>query len=248
MKSFLLSALFLLATSLCGAAEANPVPKLKVLVITGGHGFEKEPFFEMFTQTPGITHTHAAHSKGASDAYDRADLYDFDVVVLYDMVQNITDAQKTRFKGLLERGVGLVVLHHALVNYQSWPEFERIIGGTYPEPQDKRGAVTDQLGYEHDVDITVQIVARDHPVTAGLRNFSLNDEIYWGFRTTSDAVPLLTTSHPKSGKPLAWARHEGKSRVTYIQLGHGPSAFKDANYRKLLSQAIRWTAHTDPSR
>ena len=37
-------------------------------------------------------------------------------------------------------------------------------------------------------------------------------------------------------------RTEGKSRMVYLQLGHGPEAFNDVNYRKLLAQSIRWTA------
>jgi type 1 glutamine amidotransferase len=165
--------------------------------------------------------------------------------VLYDMVQNITDAQKAKFLSLFEKGTGLVVLHHALVSYQSWPEFERIIGGTYPEPQDKKGKVTAELGYEHDVDVPVQIVAKDHPVLAGLRDFTLHDEIYWGFRVRPDAKPLLTTTHAKSGKLLAWTRTEKKSRVVFIQPGHGPEAFNDANYRRLLAQSIQWVAKKD---
>ena len=239
MKSMLLAVFFTLAS----VYSADPAAaKPHVLIITGGHGFEQKPFYEMFSQNTNIaSFSQAMHVKD-SDAYDQSHLYDFDVVVLYDMVQNITDQQKKRFLGLFERGIGLVVLHHAIVNYQSWPEFERIIGGTYPEPQDKKGHVTDQLGYEHDVEIPVKIVAKQHPVTAGLTDFDLNDEIYWGYRTTSDMTPLLTTTHPKSGKPLAWTRNEGKSKVVYIQLGHGPTAFKNPNYRKLLSQAITWAS------
>jgi len=45
-----------------------------------------------------------------------------------------------------------------------------------------------------------------------------------------------------SGKPLGWAPAFGKSRVVYLQLGHGPESFDDANYRTLLRQNIRWTA------
>ena len=222
------------------AADANA--KIKVLLITGGHGFEKAPFLKVFEDNTNLTFTHLEHTKNTSDAYDRADLAGCDVVVLYDMVQNITDAQKAKFLSLLARGTGLVVTHHAIVSYQAWPEFERIVGGTYPEPQDKKGKVTPELGYEHDVEVPVVIVAKDHPVTAGLKDFTLVDEIYWGYRTRPDVTPLITTSQPKSGKPLAWARTEEKSRVVYLQLGHGPSAYTNANYRALLANSIRWTA------
>ncbi|HZO85904.1 MAG TPA: ThuA domain-containing protein, partial [Verrucomicrobiae bacterium] len=143
---------------------------------------------------------------------------------------------------LFERGIGLVVLHHALCAYQQWPEYERIIGGRYAEPGNKPGVVTEAVGYEHDVDVPVKILARDHPVTAGLKDFTIHDEIYWGFRVGGDVTPLLTTTHPKSGKPLGWARTEGKSRVVFIQLGHGPEAFENSNYRKLVAQSIAWVA------
>jgi hypothetical protein len=56
---------------------------------------------------------------------------------------------------------------------------------------------------------------------------------------------LITTTHPKSGKPLGWFRTEGKSRVAYIQPGHGPEAFSNGNYRQLLAQSIRWAANRD---
>ena len=241
MNYFIAIAL-LVCVTLAPARAAETSAKIKVLLITGGHGFEKAPFLKVFEDNTNISFTHLEHSKGTSDAYDRADLAGCDVVVLYDMVQNITEAQKAKFLALLARGAGLVVTHHAIVSYQAWPEFERIVGGTYPEPANARGKVTPELGYEHDVQVPVVIVAKDHPVTAGLKDFTLVDEIYWGFRTRPDVTPLITTTQPKSGKPLAWARTEGSSRVVYLQLGHGPSAYTNANYRALVANSIRWTA------
>jgi uncharacterized protein len=231
-------AVVLLGTTL----SLSAVDLTKVLVVTGGHGFQREPFFDVFRANTNIAFTHAAHAKNTSSVYDRDDLLTYDVVVLYDMVQNITDAQKKRILALTEKGTGLVVMHHALVNYQGWPEFEHIIGGTYPEPQDKRGQVTPELGYEHDVTVPVQVVARQHPVTAGVNDFVIHDEIYWGYRTRPDVTPLITTTHPKSGKPLAWARTEKNSRVVYLQLGHDSGAYTNANYRRLVANAIQWTA------
>jgi type 1 glutamine amidotransferase len=135
------------------------------------------------------------------------------------------------------------VLHHALVSYQDWPEYEQIIGGRYQEPDPlKPGKVTEAAGWEHDVDFRVVVAATNHPVTAGVKDFDIHDELYWGFRVGRDITPLITTTHPKSGKPLGWARTQGKSRVVYLQLGHGKEAFGNENYRKLLAQSIRWTS------
>ena len=226
-------------------AAAETGGKLKVLVVTGGHGFKREPFFQMFKDNSEIDFTQAEHEKSGATVYERADLLSFDALVLYDMPKSITEAQKKRFLSVCDKGIGLVVLHHALVSYQQWPEYERIIGGRYPEPDpNKPGVVTEQVGYQHDVDVPVVIVARDHPVTAGLKDFVIHDEIYWGFRVGSDVTPLLTTTHARSGKPLGWTRTEGKSRLVYLQGGHGPEAHENPNYRRLLSQSIRWVAAT----
>jgi type 1 glutamine amidotransferase len=224
------------------ALSSSGAEKLKVLIITGGHGFDSNSFFQVFRDNPEISFQTAAHSKASATVYERPDLLDYDTLVLYDMPKNITAPQKEKFLAIFEKGIGLVVLHHAIVSYQHWPEYEKIIGGRYPEADGKSGVVTEGVGYEHDVDIPVVIAAKDHPITAGLSDFTIKDEIYWGFRVQPDVTPLLTTTHPKSGKPLAWCRTQSKSRVVYLQLGHGPSAFNDTNYRKLLAQSIRWAS------
>lgn len=238
--------ILLLVVALCwgvlsGAAEDA---KIKVLVVTGGHGFEKAPFFEMFSDNPKIKFTADAHqAKTNATVLDREDLTSFDVIVFYDMPSEITEARKAKYKVLTDKGVGLVVLHHALVSYPNWPDFERINGGRYDEPDPKNpGRVTEAVGWQHDVEIPVVIVATNHPITAGVKDFVIHDEIYWGYRVSEDVTPLITTTHPKSGKPLGWYRTENKSRVVYIQLGHGKEAFQNQNYRRLLAQSIEWTA------
>lgn len=45
------------------------------------------------------------------------------------------------------------------------------------------------------------------------------------------------------GSPLVgWTREPGASRVVYLQFGDGPSAYGDANVRRLLGNAIGWVA------
>ncbi|MBI5773694.1 MAG: ThuA domain-containing protein [Verrucomicrobia bacterium] len=231
-----------LALSVHPLFAAGSPAKTKVLVITGGHAFEQEPFFKIFRDNTNIAFTAAAHDKTSATAWESADVSASDVVVLYDMPMNITDAQKARFLALFDKGTGLVVLHHALVSFQDWPGYERIIGGRYPKPPKGQPQVTDQIGYQHDVDFQIVIADRQHPITKGLKDFPIHDEIYWGFRTGADAHPLLTTSHEKSGKPLMWTRTEKKSRVVFLQLGHDHSAYENPNYRTLVARAIQWAA------
>lgn len=190
MKPFALL-LALAVASLAGAADTPA--KIRVLLLTGGHGFDKDPFFRIFSDNPEIAVTHLEHTKGTADAWDRVDLTATDVVVLYDMPKTISPAQQARMRSLFARGTGLVVLHHALVSAHGWADYERIIGGVYPTNSPPGTAAT---GYRHDVEIPVVVATRDHPITAGFADFTVHDEIYWGYRVGADVTPLLTTTHP----------------------------------------------------
>lgn len=238
----LIIACALAVVALASAADppTAPSPKIRTLIFTGGHGFTKEPFFRIFRENPEISFTPVAHTAGTADGWERADLAATDVVVLYDMPKVITPAQQERLRSLFTRGTGLVVLHHALVSEHNWPDYERIIGGVYPTQSAPGGAAA---GYRHDVDIPVVVATRDHPITTGFEGFTVRDEIYWGYRVGADVTPLLTTTHPDSGKPLAWCRTEGKSRVVFLQLGHGLPCYDDPHYRDFLARCVRWAAH-----
>ena len=53
----------ILFASLAPAAEPaqSSQGKIRVLVVTGGHGFEKEPFFKLFKDNPDITYQAVEH-------------------------------------------------------------------------------------------------------------------------------------------------------------------------------------------
>lgn len=242
LRSFLCACLLLTLATPQAEAQTPPAKKANVLVITGGHGFEREPFFKVFSDNPDITFTAAEHAKGSATAWERDDLTNFNAVVLYDMAATITDAQKAKLLSLFSRGTGLVVLHHALCSYQNWPEFERLIGGRYQPPPKGQPQVTDKIGYQHDVDFAVTVADKSHAITAGLGDFTIHDEIYWGYRVGADVHPLLMTAHTKSGNPLMWTRTEGQSRVVFLQLGHDHLAYENPAFRQLVSRSIAWAA------
>jgi type 1 glutamine amidotransferase len=232
-----------LASLLTLSISTQAADKLKVLVVTGGHGFDQEPFFQVFKDNTAITYTSAVQGK-TSEVYDREDLHSYDCVVLYDMCQKITDAQKAKFLSLFDKGVGVVITHHAMCSYQDWPEFERVMGGKYLLKAETEGdKIWQASDYQHDVDMPVQIVAKDHPITAGLKDFTIHDEVYKRYRVQPGMTALITTTHPESGKPLAWYHTYKKSRVVFLQLGHDKVAYANPNYQQLLARSIQWAAN-----
>ena len=234
---------FLVVAALCTSALGGEAgQKIKVLIVTGGHGFQKGPFLKMFEDNADITFTAAPQGK-SSEAYDREDLYDFDVVVLYDLVQKITETQKRRFLALFDKGVGLVALHHCLASYQAWGEFEKILGGKYLLKEEKRGDKTwPASGFRHGVDIPVKIVSAQHPITTGMSDYTIHDEVYWGCRISTAVTKLITTDHSQSAPVRGWCHTYRAARVVYLMGGHDATAYNDANYRRLVARAIQWAA------
>ena len=214
---------------------------LQVLIVTGGHDFDRKPFFAMFEAMPGIQWKEAIQPS-ANDLWTEDESRKYGVIVLYDMVQEISEGQKQNLVRLLkEEGKGLVGLHHCIGDYQDWPEFRRILGGRYYLSKRREEGIEYQQGeFLHDQRFTVQIAVRTHPITEGLKDFEIDDETYKGFYVNPGVTTLLRVDHPKSGPVIGWEHEYGKARVAYIQPGHGPTAYSNPNYRRLVENAINW--------
>jgi hypothetical protein len=221
---------------------ADSEAKTRVLVITGGHDFERGPFFKMLQDNSEIQVQAVEHPK-AFEHFKPAAAQQYDVVVLYDMWQEIPAEARENFEKLLRQGKGLVALHHCLASYQNWPEYEKIIGGKYY--LEKRKIDEKEIPastYKHDVRFTVRIADKHHPITAGLSDFEILDETYGGYGVAPGVQKLLTTEEPTSTPIIGWARQYEKSKVVYLALGHDHAAYENPNFRRLLAQSIRWTA------
>jgi hypothetical protein len=215
--------------------------KIRVLIVSGGHGFKHQPFYDVFDSIPSITYDTLVQPR-ANELIASPEVKRYDVLVFYDLFESITPAQQEAYVNLLKKGGSMIFLHHSLVSYQNWPEFIKIVGGQYhTDPVVVKGD-TLNASYEHGVNIPVKVENSRNPVTRGISDFEIVDEVYGGVEILPKVKPLLSTTHPKSMRYLAWINHYENSDVIYIQLGHGPSAYSNPNFRKLIRQAIEWSS------
>lgn len=173
------------------------------------------------------------------------------------------------FRALLEAGKGVVALHHALAGWPTWAEYHEWLGGQFLyHPGTVRGQPVLDSGYAHGMTYEAQVLA-DHPVTAGLPpRFTLTDEAYLAQVFAEDVTPLLRADmpftrdrffsadravrgsmhdregweHPPGSNLIGWAKEVANSRLVYLQPGDGVSAYDNPDYRRLVENAIRWTA------
>ena len=233
MKRILLFLLFLIPGFLI---TAQPI---KIMLVTGGHDFDEVEFFEMFDDMEGVEYEHFEQPKAnAKIAKDLA--VDFDVLVFYDMWKNVSESEKTAYLKLAEQGKPFLFLHHSIASYQNWPEFESIIGGKYFEKGENVPAELLST-YDHDVWVYSKVETYT-PVTKGFRDLRFFDEVYGNVRVSENVIPLLKTRHPKSMEVIAWENKYKASKIIYIQPGHDKRTFEEADYQKLLLQAIQYLA------
>jgi type 1 glutamine amidotransferase len=232
-----------------GSVQADG--KIRAVVITGGHAFETAEFRELFDpadavscdlRIPANLKTPAPEEQ-PSRIFDDIGTWPYNVIVLYNFRNELNETQRGNFLKLLDRGVGLVVLHHAIAAYPDWPEFDHIIGARYYlQPETINGVEYARCTWKHGQDLKVHVEDNRHPISAGLQDFSIHDEAYKGWSYFEGNHLLLSTDHPLNNSQLAWTRTYGKTRVACIQLGHGPEAYADKNFRRLVSRAMQWVA------
>jgi hypothetical protein len=210
--------------------KAGSAKKMQVLVPFGGHGFLEKPFQEVFASFPDMKCTFVEEKVGG-EAFENIDHWPYDAIVLYNHNKNPSEKRRQNFLKLMDRGVGLVVLHHGLHAYRDWPEFQKMTGLTSFVSQAK-----------DDVDFTVHVEDSHHPIIKGLKDFAVKEETYKGHRIDPKMHVILTTSEPTNYRALAWVHTYRKAPVCCLQLGHGENIYSQKEFHTILGNSIRWSA------
>lgn len=232
-----------LAASLVRSEAAEPA-KIRVLLLTGGHSFKEEPFFAIFDAMPDVAYTKATLPEAAGLLKPGLE-EQYDVVVRYDMLVEMKPEYEAAFTRLMEKGIGLVGLHHNLMaSFSSESDaYRKILGGQFiHKAKTIDGKDYPASPWRDDEELPIEVVDSQHPITQGLSNFTIHDESYGPFYTSPAIHVLLRTNHPRNNPLVAWTHPFGKSRVFYLMLGHGPEAYATPEYQQLLHRGIQWAA------
>ena len=218
---------------------------IKLLVITGGHDFDEAPFFCMIDNLAGIEYDRAEHPHAYSLLKEEG-IAKYDVVLLYDMPQEVSKEAQNDFISMLQAGKGLVILHHAFCSYEGWPEYTQIAGGRYHHYEwEKEGNPQPPSDYEHDVVLNIKVEDTAHPITQELSDFQIIDEIYSGVEILPNVQPLLSADKPTSGRLVGWTNNYAGTRIVTLLLGHDEKAWNNPAFSQLLQQSLKWAAKSN---
>jgi hypothetical protein len=211
---------------------------VRVLVVTGGHPYP----VSLYTLFEGYEDVVWSHATSPEQAFPEDLAEHFDVIVLHDMWEDLEPAAREHLRTFVEAGKGVVSLHHAIVDYTSWPWWwQEAIGGKF--------FTKEQLGhpasaYREGVDIVVNPtqLGASHPVTRDVGPLVVFDEAYHGMWHSPKIQVLMETTFPLNDRPVVYLGPHPNTRVIYIQLGHSDSTMRYPGYRKLVHNAILWSA------
>ena len=181
------------------------------------------------------------HLTYTEDTGSLARLKPYDVILLNGMISSMAPEEEQSLLDAVRAGKPLLVLHAASASFRqpppakkddpvaAHPDFYRMLGG-YVERHPPLGPVR------------VRVTAPGHPVTTGVPDFEVEDELFLFRNLEPDNEVLLETEFEGTKRPLAWARRWGGGRVLHIALGHGASTAGNPAFQQLLAQGLTWLA------
>jgi type 1 glutamine amidotransferase len=207
------------------------VNKLKAAVITEWHPVDMINFQGLFREFDEFETYIQSFDIFCKDERNS----EYDLVVYYNLSTPTPEEGDARRVYLEERlgstGQGILLLHHAILNYRHWDFWTDVAGIS-----DRR------FKYFWEQTVRYDLTAVDHPITRGLRNFAMIDETYTMAEPNPDNEILIRAEHPNSMKAIAWTRQYKNSRVFCYQSGHDDFAYKDQNFKEVLRRGMLWCA------
>lgn len=146
----------------------------------------------------------------------------------------LADAELAGLVDYVAEGGALLCQHPGLASFgDDRPELADLFDGRYITGVN-----------EHTEDwtepVVVSIVEPHHPITSGLQDFAVFDELYHGFVEPGRSTVLLAGRHLEMTAPLAWVREERRGRIAVCLIGHDMRAYNAGGFQAFFERLIRW--------
>ena len=192
-----------------------------------------------------LLNTRGAKAMGGNAFPTKEQLAETDVIILHAAeAGNIEGDDRENFEGYLKRGGGVVAIHGgAVARDHDW--FKGVLGGSWKFGQTKF----------LEGEMSLYFTDRENPITAGVSNFDLDDEIYYDMEMMPEAKILAAayTPKPKQGEaepgapvsvydiqPQMWTYETGNRRAFAFIPGHRYANFSHTSIQSLLLRGIAW--------
>ena len=147
----------------------------------------------------------------------------------------LSDVGKENLLSFVKQGKGFYVQHLGSASYGKWTEFGKLCG---------RFWVMGTSGHGPRSVFNCQIADPEHPITKGLKDFEIFDELYAKLQGDEDIQVLVKADSDWSKKtePIVFVRNYGEGRSVHNALGHDREALMNPTCRTLIARGVEWAA------
>ena len=162
----------------------------------------------------------------------------YDVLVFTHFAKSLpmlSDAAKENLVQFVQGGKGFYVQHLASASYGEWEEFGKMCG---------RHWVMGTSGHGPRSVFKCQVANTDHPITKGIKDFKIFDELYAKLQGDEEIDVLVTADSDWSEQTesMGLTPTYGKGRCVPNALGHDRKALMDPVNQKLIARGVEWAA------
>ncbi len=207
--------------------------KLKVLIFVGTEGVYHDHtgngqfLTSMLNDTDNI---EADFSQDYSVLVNR--LIGYNTVLFYTDIGELTAAQEKGLLDYIQTGGGFFGLHTAAASFRESNGYHGMLNGFFN-------------GHSPYMDFTVTVSDANHPITEGLTDFKVRDELYYLKHDPTASHYLMHAYDETKDEKHVMAFHHmcGKGKVFYFALGHDMAVLENPNFQTVIRRGVLWTGN-----
>ncbi len=222
--------------------QAEEPSKIQVLMVTGddvapAHNWREisEATREMLVKT-GRFDVRVCEDPAILESAAALENYDVIAFMLFNRsLPMLSDAGQENLLNFVRQGKGFYVQHLASASYGKWEEFGKLCG---------RHWVMGTSGHGPRSVFECQIADSDHPITKGLKDFQISDELYAKLQGDEKIQVLVTADSDWSNRtePMVFVRDYGQGRSVHNAMGHDRKAITNPSCAALIARGVEWAA------
>ena len=202
----------------------------------------------VFVGTEGIYHDHEGNGKYLTEMLNETDsikadfsrdyniltdgLDVFQTVLFYTDIGELTTEQEAGLLDYIEAGGGFFGLHTAAASFRESEGYHDMLNGFFN-------------GHSPYMDFSVSISDTDHPITQGLTDFEVKDELYYLKHNPDTSHHLMHAYDNTKDETHVMAFHHtyGKGRVFYFALGHDMVVLENPSFQEVIRRGVLWVGN-----
>jgi type 1 glutamine amidotransferase len=225
-------------TPVCAAEPGTPGSqpvgggRIKVLLV-GGRGHDWRGFHEAIAPVLEKTGDFQLTLTEKLDDLRADNVSNYKVILFYGSGGDFSDPkQEEGLQDFVKNGGGLAGVH-ATDAFKKSDVYWRLLGGRF----------TTHGGGK----FWLRIEDKQHPITAGMGDFEIQDETYQSeYHPEFKLHSLGRIDRGNEQQSMIWAQDYGQGRVFNTTLGHDGSTWKNPQFERLLVRGLYWAAGREP--